>query len=43
MKRLLADPAAIDAVLAEGAERARMLAHQTMNAVKDVVGLVRAN
>src|SRR5439155_15347798 len=34
MKRLLHDPAAIDAVLADGAERARELARQTMNAVK---------
>jgi tryptophanyl-tRNA synthetase len=41
MKRLLHDPAAIDAVLADGAERARKLARQTMNAVKDVVGFVR--
>ena len=40
MKRLLHDPAAIDAVLADGAERARKLARQTMNAVKDVVGFV---
>jgi tryptophanyl-tRNA synthetase len=42
MKRLLADPAAIDAVLAEGAGRAQELARQTMNAVKDVVGFVRS-
>jgi len=28
-------------VLADGAERARKLAGQTMNAVKDVVGFVR--
>jgi tryptophanyl-tRNA synthetase len=42
MKRLLADPAAIDAVLADGAGRARKLAGQTMNAVKDIVGFVRA-
>ena len=41
MKRLLHDPAAIDAVLADGAERARELARQTMDAVKDVVGFVR--
>src|SRR5665213_1045009 len=34
MKRLLADPAAIDAVLADGAARARKLARATMNAVK---------
>jgi len=42
MKRLLADPAAIDAVLTDGAARARKLAVQTMNAVKDIVGFVRA-
>jgi tryptophanyl-tRNA synthetase len=42
MKRLLGDPAAIDAVLAEGASRAQKLARQTMNAVKDVVGFVRS-
>jgi len=42
MKRLLADPASIDAVLAEGAGRAQKLARQTMNAVKDVVGFVRS-
>ena len=42
MKRLLADPAAIDAVLADGAGRAQTLARETMNAVKDVVGFVRS-
>jgi len=42
MKRLLADPSAIDAVLVDGAGRAQKLARQTMNAVKDVVGFVRA-
>src|SRR5271168_2300492 len=42
MKRLLADPAAIDAVLADGAGRAQKLARATMNAVKDVVGFVRS-
>jgi tryptophanyl-tRNA synthetase len=42
MKRLLADPGAIDAVLAEGAGRAQKLARQTMDAVKDVVGFVRS-
>jgi tryptophanyl-tRNA synthetase len=42
MKRLLADPAAIDAVLADGAARAQKLARQTMDAVKDVVGFVRS-
>src|SRR6516164_5692308 len=43
MKRLLADPAAIDAVLADGAARAQKMARQTMNAVKDVVGFVRSS
>jgi tryptophanyl-tRNA synthetase len=42
MKRLLADPAAIDAVLADGAARAQKMARETMNAVKDVVGFVRS-
>ena len=39
--RLTADPAQIDAILAEGAERARVIAHETMNAVKDILGFVR--
>jgi tryptophanyl-tRNA synthetase len=43
MKRFLADPAAIDAVLADGAARAQKMARQTMNAVKDVVGFVRSS
>jgi len=42
IKRLLADPAAIDAVLADGAARARKLAGATMDAVKDIVGFVRS-
>jgi tryptophanyl-tRNA synthetase len=42
MKRLVADPLAIDAVLAEGSARAQKLAHETMKAVKDIVGFVRA-
>jgi len=42
MKRLLADPVSIDAILADGAARARKIANQTMNAVKDVVGFVRS-
>ena len=40
MKRLLNDPAAIDAVLADGSARARKLASKTMNAVKEIVGFV---
>jgi len=42
MKRLLADPVSIDAILADGAARAQQIARQTMNAVKDVVGFVRS-
>ena len=42
MKRLVDDEAHIDAVLADGAARARMRAAQTMRDVKDIVGLVRA-
>jgi tryptophanyl-tRNA synthetase len=41
MKRLVQDPAHIDALLADGAERARVIAAETMNAVKDIVGFVR--
>jgi tryptophanyl-tRNA synthetase len=42
MRRLRADPHYIDNVLAEGAERARVIAHPIVNEVKDVVGLLRA-
>ena len=42
MKRLLDEPAAIDAVLADGSRRAQKLAGETMKAVKDVVGFVRS-
>ncbi len=41
MKRLMQDPASIDAILADGSARARQLAGPTMNAVKDIVGFVR--
>jgi tryptophanyl-tRNA synthetase len=41
MKRLVADPAYIDSVLADGAGRAQVLAAETMKAVKDIVGFVR--
>ena len=41
MKRLVQDPAHIDAVLADGSARAKLLAAETMNAVKDIVGFVR--
>ena len=41
MKRLTADPAHIDAVLAGGSDRAGAIAAETMNAVKDIVGFIR--
>jgi tryptophanyl-tRNA synthetase len=41
MRRLVADPAHIDAVLADGAARAQAHAANTMKAVKDIVGFVR--
>jgi tryptophanyl-tRNA synthetase len=42
MRRLMADPRHIDGVLVDGADRARVLAGRTMDAVKDIVGFVRA-
>jgi tryptophanyl-tRNA synthetase len=41
MTKLLADLGHVDAVLAKGAEKARAIALPNMNAVKDIVGLVR--
>jgi tryptophanyl-tRNA synthetase len=41
MKRLVADAAHIDAVLADGAARAQQLASETMKSVKDIVGFIR--
>ena len=41
MKRLMHDPVAIDAILANGSEQAKKIAGETMKAVKDIVGLVR--
>jgi tryptophanyl-tRNA synthetase len=41
MKRLVQDQAYIDQVLGDGSDRAREIAAKTMNAVKDIVGLVR--
>ena len=38
MKRLVADTAYIDSVLADGAARAQVLAAETMRPVKDIVG-----
>ncbi|MCK1339861.1 tryptophan--tRNA ligase [Bradyrhizobium sp. 38] len=41
MKRLVADPAHIDAILNEGADRARAIADETMKLSKDIVGFIR--
>ena len=41
MKRLVNDTAYIDSVLADGSQRARVLAAETMKSVKDIVGFVR--
>jgi tryptophanyl-tRNA synthetase len=41
MKKLTQDPVYIDQVLADGSQRAQVLAAETMKAVKDIVGFVR--
>ncbi len=41
MRRLMADPGHIDGVLTAGSDRARVMAQETMRAVKDIVGFVR--
>jgi tryptophanyl-tRNA synthetase len=41
MKKLMQDPVYIDQILAEGSQRAQVLAAETMKAVKDIVGFVR--
>ena len=40
MLRLSADPAFVDSVLADGAEKARAMARPNMDAIKDILGLV---
>ena len=41
MKRLMAEPAHIDAVLNDGSARARTIAAETMRGVRDIVGFVQ--
>jgi tryptophanyl-tRNA synthetase len=41
MKRLTADPGYVDGVLIEGADRARAIAAETMQATRDIVGFIR--
>jgi tryptophanyl-tRNA synthetase len=40
MKKLMQDPGHIDSILADGSARARVIAAETMTAVKDIVGFV---
>ena len=42
MKRLLADPGAIDAILRQGGERARAISAPILTEIKDVVGYLPA-
>src|SRR5690606_26875882 len=41
IRRLTADPAEIDRVLADGSARARAIASPILDEVKDIVGLIR--
>jgi tryptophanyl-tRNA synthetase len=41
MRRLTADPASIDAFMADGAERASVIAEATMKEVRRIVGFLR--
>ena len=40
MRRLMADPGHIDAILADGARRAREIADPNMSIIKDIVGFI---
>ena len=42
MNRLLADPAQIDAILSEGAQRARAISSPIMGEIQDIVGFLKA-
>jgi tryptophanyl-tRNA synthetase len=42
MRRLSADPAEIDRVLADGARRARAIADPLMREVRDIVGFIQS-
>src|SRR2546430_637616 len=41
MKRLVADPGHVDSILADGANRAQIIAAETMKKTKDIVGFTR--
>jgi tryptophanyl-tRNA synthetase len=40
MRRLMADPAHIDSILADGSERARAIANPILSEIKEIVGLI---
>ena len=40
MKRLMADPGYVDSILVDGADRARVIAAETMRKTKDIVGFI---
>jgi tryptophanyl-tRNA synthetase len=37
----MADPGHVDSILVDGADRARAIAAETMQATKDIVGFIR--
>src|SRR5881628_4268402 len=41
MKRLVADPGHVDQILVDGADRARVIADETMRSTRDIVGFIR--
>jgi tryptophanyl-tRNA synthetase len=41
MKRLVADPGHVDAVLIDGADRARAIAAETLKTTQDILGFIR--
>jgi tryptophanyl-tRNA synthetase len=41
MRRLTQDPGHIDAILADGSDRASAIANETMNSLKDIMGFIR--
>jgi tryptophanyl-tRNA synthetase len=41
MREIRADETFVDTILRDGSERARAIARENMNAVKDIVGFLR--
>lgn len=42
MNRIMADPAQIDRILGQGAERAAAIAHPIVEQTKDIMGMIRS-